>query len=287
MKVLVLGATGLLGNAVFRSLQAAAISVSATVRSEAKSRLFSRQAAENLIVVEDLEKTGALYRLFDRVKPDVVINCVSVGRPPPADPMRSIQIYAALPQRISHVCQLSGARFIQISSDGVFSGARGGYTETDIPDATDVYGTAKLLGEVAGLHAINLRTSMIGHELESGTGLLEWFLKQQTQCRCHTRAVFSGFPTIVLAEVLRDIVIPRPELHGVYHLASHPISKYDLLKLVAARYGKTITLIPDDEINIDRSLVAERFARATGYTSPDWPALIDKMYSDRFGSARS
>ena len=234
MNILVLGATGLLGNAMFRAMsKASGARVTGTIRREAARSLFAPEHAGGLTVVEDIENPDALARLFDATGPDVVINCIAVGRPAPADPMRSIQVYSVLPQRLSHLCRLSGSRLIQISSDGVFSGTRGGYTEDDLPDANDVYGVSKLLGEISEPHAITLRTSIIGHELQSRGGLLEWFLSQQGQCSCYTRAIFSGFPTIVLADLIRDVVIPRPDLHGIYHVATRPISKFDLLQLVA------------------------------------------------------
>jgi dTDP-4-dehydrorhamnose reductase len=288
VKILVLGATGLLGNAVFRSMsKASGARVEGTMRHETARGLFAPEHAARLTVVEDLENPRLLARLFDGVGPDVVVNCVAVGRPAPADPMRSILVHSVLPRRLLHLCGLSGARLIQIGTDGVFSGMRGSYTEDDVPDANDIYGISKLLGEVAAPHAITLRTSIIGHELQSGSGLLEWFLSQQDQCRCYTRAIFSGFPTIVLADLIRDVVIPRPDLHGVYHVATGPISKFDLLQLVARRYGKAIQLIPDDRASPDRSLVAARFEKATGYIAPDWPTLVDLMYCDRFGSTRT
>jgi dTDP-4-dehydrorhamnose reductase len=261
--------------------------VQGTIRDEAVHGLFPKESANRLIVVGNLEDPGQMARLLDAVRPAVVVNCVAVGRPIPADPMRSISVHALLPQRLSHHCRVSGTRLIQVSSDGVFSGARGAYTEDDVPDAGDVYGISKLLGEVSGPHAISLRTSIIGHELQSKSGLLEWFLSQQEQCRCYTRAIFSGLPTIVLADLIRDFVIPRPDLHGVYHLAARRISKFDLLQLVANRYGTNIELIPDDRVSLDRSLVADRFQRATGYVAPDWPTLVDRMYCDRFGSAKT
>jgi dTDP-4-dehydrorhamnose reductase len=288
VNILVLGATGLLGNAVFRGLfKASGAHVIGTIRQEAARQLFAPEHAARLTVVGDIENPEQLARLFDAVAPDVVVNCIAVGRPAPADPIRSILVYSVLPQRLSHLCRLAGARLIQIGSDGVFSGLRGAYTEDDVPDANDVYGISKLLGEITEPHAITLRTSIIGHELQSSSGLLEWFLSQQGQCGCYTRAIFSGFPTIVLADLIRDVVIPRPDLHGVYHVATRPISKFDLLQLVAKRYGKTIELIPDDRASPDRSLVADRFERATGYVPPDWPTLVDLMYSDRFGSTRT
>ena len=288
MKILVLGATGLLGNAVFRSMsKASGARVTGTIRDEAARGLFAPEHAARLIVVEDLENPQGLARLFDGAGPDVVVNCVAAGRPAPADPMRSILVHSVLPHRLLYLCGRSGARLIQIGSDGVFSGMRGAYTEDDAPDANDIYGISKLLGEVAAPHAITLRTSIIGHELQSGSGLLEWFLSQQDQCRCYTRAIFSGFPTIVLADLIRDVVIPRPDLHGIYHVATRAISKFDLLQLVARRYGKAIQLIPDDRENPDRSLVAARFEKTTGYVAPDWPTLVDRMYCDRFGSTRT
>jgi dTDP-4-dehydrorhamnose reductase len=288
VKILVLGATGLLGNAVLRSMsRASGARVEGTIRDEAARGLFAAEHAACLTVVEDLENPQELVRLFDAAGPDVVVNCIAAGRPAPADPMRSILVHSLLPHRLLHLCGRSGARLIQIGSDGVFSGTRGAYTEDDAPDASDIYGISKLLGEVAAPHAITLRTSIIGHELQSGSGLLEWFLSQQDQCRCYTRAIFSGFPTIVLADLIRDVVIPRPDLHGVYHVATRAISKFDLLQLVARRYGKAIQLIPDDRENPDRSLVAARFEKATGYVAPDWPTLVDRMHCDRFGSTRT
>ncbi|WP_079607553.1 dTDP-4-dehydrorhamnose reductase family protein [Bradyrhizobium erythrophlei] len=288
MKILVLGATGLLGNAVFRSMsKAPAAQVVGTIRRESSRELFAPEQAAQLAVVADIEKPDALASLFATVRPDAVVNCIAVGRPAPGDPMRSIAVYSVLPRHLAHFCRLFGSRLIQISSDGVFSGARGAYTEDDPPDANDVYGISKLLGEVTEPHAITLRSSIIGHELQSKSGLLEWFLSQQGRCNCYTRAIFSGFPTIVLADLIRDVVIPRPGLHGVYHVATPPISKFDLLRLVANRYSKKIELIPDDRANPDRTLVAARFEKATGYVAPDWPTLVDLMYCDRFGSTRT
>ncbi|KYG98570.1 SDR family oxidoreductase [Bradyrhizobium sp. DOA1] len=285
MKVLVLGATGLLGNAVFRSLSKMTdIEVTGTVRQEAARKLFDRATAGRLTVVGNIEDPAQQAELLEAVRPDVVVNCIAVGRPAPTDPMRSVAVYAALPQRLSQLCRRHGVRLIQISSDGVFSGRRGAYTEDDVPDADDLYGTSKFLGEVDAPHAVTLRTSIIGHELQGGTGLLEWFLSQQEECRCFTRAIFSGFPTIVLADMIRDVVIPRRDLCGIYHVATRPISKFDLLLLVAERYGKRIKLIADDRTAPDRSLVADRFGRATGYTAPEWPVLIDAMYRDKFAS---
>ncbi|MCZ6664121.1 MAG: SDR family oxidoreductase [Gammaproteobacteria bacterium] len=288
MSTLVLGATGLLGNAVFRVLSEAGDErVYGTTRNAELRRFFTPELGNRLLVVGNLEDERQLTMLFDSVRPSVVVNCTALGKSAPQDPMRLISIFSLLPRRLAHLCHLRGVRLVQMSSDGVFRGTRGRYTEDDLPDATDPYGIAKLLGEVDGPGAITLRTSIIGHELRSRTGLLEWFLSQGEECRCYTRAVFSGFPTVVLAQVIRDVVLPLPDLHGIYHLATRPISKFDLLQLVARRYGTSTRIIPDEKVIIDRSLSADRFARATGYVPPEWPVLIDAMHSHRFGLRES
>lgn len=284
MNILVLGASGMLGNAMFRVLsESGDATVLGTVRSTATARFFIPDLASQLMVVENLEDLDALECLFEQVKPQLVVNCVALRRSDLTDSMKSISVFSLLPRRLAYLCRRTNTRLVLISSDGVFSGARGGYTEEDLPDANDCYGIAKLLGEIAEQNVITLRTSIIGHELQSKNGLLEWFLAQGDQCRCYTRAIFSGFPTVALAQVIRDVILPRPNLNGIYHVATQPISKFDLLQLVAKKYGKSTSLVPDNKIAIDRSLSAERFTKATGYVPPGWPELIDLMYSYRYG----
>lgn len=284
MNILVLGASGLLGNAMFRVLSAKTEwRVTGAVRNPKTRELFPHALADRILVCGDLEQRDELLTIFEGVAPDIVVNCLSVAKGELREDnlRRVVSNLAVLPQRISHACALAGARLIHFSSDGVFSGNKGQYSEDDWPDATHVYGMAKLLGEVRGPHAISIRTSMIGHELRSANGLLEWFLSQEKECICYTRAVFSGLPTVELARIIRDIVIDRPDLSGVYHVAGRAISKFDLLRLVADIYGKTIQLVPDDRVVIDRSLNADRFRAATGYMAPDWPDLVRTMRADR------
>ena len=284
MSILVLGATGLLGNAVFRVLSEHGDQmVFGTIRNTKAKRLFAPELVEQLKDVGNLEDDEQLITLLDSIQPSVIINCLAVSKAASQDLMKLISVFSLLPRRLGHLCQQRGIRLVHISSDGVFSGARGKYTEDDLPDATDPYGIAKILGEVDGPGAITLRTSIIGHDIMSNNGLLEWFLSQDNECMCYTKAIFSGFPTVVLAHIIRDEVLPRSDLNGIYHLATRPISKFDLLQLVAKTYGRSTHITPDGSVVIDRSLSAERFARATGYTPPEWPALIDTMHSYKFG----
>lgn len=281
MRVLVLGASGMLGNAMMRILsENSALEVFGTVRSGEANRFFAPNIAERLIAGIDVEQHDTLVKLFARVRPDVVVNCIGLVKQltDAEDPLMAVPVNSLLPHRLARLCELAGARLVHMSTDCVFSGRKGGYREDDPSDAEDVYGRSKLLGEVAYPHTITLRTSIIGHELQSAHGLVGWFLSQERQCRGYTLAIFSGFPTVVLAQIIRDVVIAHADLSGVYHVAAQPISKYDLLKLIAGVYGKKIDIVPDDRLVIDRSLNAERFNRATGYVPPAWPELIRTMH---------
>lgn len=282
MKILVLGASGMLGNAMVRVLsEKSDWQVYGTIRSESSRRFFSADIAERLLAGVDVEQHDSLLQAFIRVRPDVVINCVGLIKQlaDAEDPLQAIPINSLLPHRLARLCELSGARLVHMSTDCVFSGEKGGYSESDLSDAKDLYGKAKFLGEVSYRHTITLRTSIIGHELQSAHGLVGWFLSQQGTCKGFRRVIFSGLPTVALAQLIRDVVIPRPELSGLYHVAAQPISKYDLLRLVAEVYGNSIEVIPDDAPVSDRSLDATRFQRETGYVAPSWVELIRLMHS--------
>jgi dTDP-4-dehydrorhamnose reductase len=281
VKVLVIGASGMIGSTVLRVLsEKDDWAVFGTVRDESVKRFFTASIGERLIAGVDVENHDSLVKVMDQVRPDVVVNCAGLTKhkPEAEDPLVSIPINTLMPHRLAGLCKLVGARLIHVSTDCVFSGEKGSYTEDDFADARDVYGKSKALGEVDYQHAITLRTSTIGHELQSTYGLLDWFLSQQGRCKGYTNAIFSGLPTVVFAQVVRDVVIPHAELSGLYHVAAKPINKFDLLKLIAEVYGKSIDIVPDEKLVIDRSLDATRFRLATGYTAPEWPELINTMH---------
>lgn len=282
MRVLVIGASGMIGSTVLRVLnEKKGWEVFGSVRDESAKRFFSASIGERLIAGIDVEHQNALVKVLDQIRPDVVVNCAGLTKhkPEAEDPLVAIPINTLMPHRLAGLCKLVGARLIHVSTDCVFSGEKGGYVETDFADARDVYGKSKALGEVHYPHTITLRTSTIGHELQSKYGLLDWFLAQEGRCKGYNRAFFSGLPTVVFAQVIRDVVIPHTELSGLHHVAAKPINKFDLLKLIADVYGKTIDIVPDEKLMIDRSLDAKRFQSATGYVAPEWPELIKLMYA--------
>jgi dTDP-4-dehydrorhamnose reductase len=280
MNVLVLGASGMLGNAVFRYFSGdAGYRTFGTIRQQGAAQNFAPELRSRLLPGIDVLNHDHLVRAFEAAKPDVVVNCIGLIKQLDSvnDPLEALPINALLPHRIARLCAVSNARMIHVSTDCVFAGTRGNYREDDQPDATDLYGRSKLLGEVDYPHAITLRTSIIGHEFGRASALIDWFLSQSGSVKGFRKAVFSGVPTVELARIVKEFVLPNRELHGLYHVAAAPIAKFDLLTLVTKAYGKSIEIVPDDQLQIDRSLDAERFRKATGYVAPEWPALIQTM----------
>jgi dTDP-4-dehydrorhamnose reductase len=278
--VLVLGATGMLGNAMFRGFaRSPGYRTFGSTRTKGLHTSFPEELRGNLISDVDVENVDALSGVLADVKPDVVINCVGLVKQlsEAKDPLAALPINAILPHRLARLCRLANARLVHISTDCVFDGAKGNYLEQDQPNATDLYGRSKLLGEVDCENAVTLRTSIIGHELNSSHGLIGWFLAQSASVKGFTKAIFSGLPTAELMRVTRDFVLTDRSLHGLYHVSAAPISKDELLRIVADIYGRTIEIVPDDTLVIDRSLDSNRFRQRTGYRPPEWRALVRMM----------
>jgi dTDP-4-dehydrorhamnose reductase len=283
-KVLILGISGMLGSSMFRAFRASAsFEVIGTVRSSSALQHFSDHDARAIVAGIDILDADLLEAAVRQQRPNFVINCVGLIKQFAAsnDPLVALPLNAMFPHRLARLCAPLGVRVIHISTDCVFSGRAGQYTETDIPDADDLYGISKALGELHDYrNAVTLRTSIIGRELNTAHSLVDWFLAQQGEVRGYRQAIFSGLPTSELANVVRDIVIPNAELFGLYHVSATPISKYDLLHLIARQYGKDIRIDPDDRVRIDRSLNSSRFTRATKYHPPGWPELVRRMYEN-------
>lgn len=278
-RVLVIGCTGMLGNALMRFM-AQSDGVEAWGTARTMPREFQSQAfRERVIVGIDVENIDSIIRAFAQIRPQVVINCVGLVKQlaDAEDALRAIPINSLLPHRLANIAAAAGARLIHISTDCVFSGSRGMYSESDPVDAQDLYGRSKHLGEVDYPHTVTLRTSIIGHELQSAHGLVGWFLGQSGKVHGYRKAIFSGLPTVELARVIREYVMPKLDLRGVYHVSAAPIAKYDLLQLVAREYGRSNEIVPDDRVVIDRSLDSTRFRRVTGYAPVPWPELVRAM----------
>lgn len=277
-RILVLGVNGMLGSTVFKYLsQNESLEVFGIAR-----RVVPELDEFNakIIVRDNFVDPDVLIEILSLFKPTIIINCVGIVKQLESSNnlLQSVPINSLLPHRLSSLCRILNSRLVHFSTDCVFSGLKGNYLEKDIPDPLDLYGRTKLLGEVSGYESVTLRTSIIGHELNSKKSLLNWFLSTHGSVKGYKNAYFSGLTTLEVAKVLEKYVIPNKDLHGLYHLASNRISKYDLLQMISKIYNHKASIIPDEEVSIDRSLNCEKFIFATGYTITSWQDQINEMY---------
>lgn len=247
--------------------------------SYASAKLFDARCAFDNV---DVRSEEALKQVIADFRPQSVINATGIvkQRPEATDSIASIEINALFPHKLALACRAADARVLHMSTDCVFSGARGGYSEDDAPDARDLYGRTKLLGELAGPHCVTLRTSIVGLELSRKAGLLEWFLAQRGSVRGYTHAIYSGFSTLEMARIIDSVLTEHPSLQGVHHVSSEPISKLELLRLVKAHFRLDTEIVPYDDFHCDRSLDSTRFRQLTGYAPPGWDSMVKELAAD-------
>ena len=280
MRLLILGGSGMLGHQLWRGLHAQHdtwVTLRRPVADFAVHNLFDEAKA---IQFDDITDDTALERALGQAKPEAVINCVGLikQRDEASDEALTLRVNAEFPHRLAKRCGEAGARLIHFSTDCIFAGTKGNYTESDPSDAADLYGQSKHQGEVADAHSVTLRTSVIGHELGTNLALLDWFLSQRGQAISgFTKAIYSGFTTLEMARIVDRILTQHPALSGVWHVASEPISKFALLQLCREKLGWEGVIEPNDEFVCDRSLNADRFNQATSYTPPSWEAMISEL----------
>lgn len=283
MRILILGASGMLGHRLCQLLPER-MDVWATTRTEAPGSMLETLAPERLIDHFDVLNMQKLCDLLDTSRPNAVVNAIGIvkQRDEAKQAVPSIQINALFPHQLAELCLERGIRVIQISTDCVFSGFRGTYSEIDVPDPVDLYGRTKLLGELNRPGCLTLRTSIIGWQLNTFSSLLSWFaLQRNKHIKGYRKAIYSGFSTTVLAQLIGDILETRPDLSGLYQVASEPISKFDLLiKLRDILGWNDIMIDPDDQFFCDRSLSGMRFSVATGWRPPTWEAMLQGLASE-------
>lgn len=285
-KVMVLGAAGMLGHKLYQVL-GDDFDVTGTIRGDyAEIGHYGIFDEAKIIGSVDALKIATVAAAVSKVKPDVVVNAVGIvkSREQSAGRKLNIAVNALFPHRLYELCRERGARLIHLSTDCVFSGDKGNYREDDASDARDDYGRTKYLGEIGGAGALTLRTSFIGRELHGVSGLAEWFLANRGgRINGFTNATFSGFPSLYLAGIIGDIISRQPGLTGIYHVASQPLSKYELLVKIRNAMGLDIRIDEFGDFRCDRSLDAARFNEKTGFQPPSWDKMVTGFVADTAG----
>lgn len=279
-KILVIGANGMLGASIYRYYSSNnKYEVLGTVRSEEIKSTLNELGFTKIVSDIDIRNENAISELISQFKPDFVFNCVGIIKQlaDSKKPILAIKINALFPHELAAICSVNKSKLIHFSTDCVFSGDKGNYKEIENPDASDLYGRTKLLGEVDYDGHITLRTSIIGHEINTQHSLVDWFLAQDIRVDGYLNAIFSGMPTCYIAEVVEKYVINNSGLSGLYHLSVEPIDKFSLLELIKDVYDKKISIEPHKDLVIDRSLDSENFRNATGFKPLPWAQLIRKM----------
>ncbi|MFA5816689.1 MAG: SDR family oxidoreductase [Bacteroidales bacterium] len=281
MRILVLGASGMVGYQVFKACAARGLEVCGVVRNrQLIEKNLNTKSSHSIREIDDARNIQAIEKIIQEEKPDYVINAIGivVQLPLAKDYYESVSINSLLPHQLEKLGSRYGFRLIQISTDCVFNGRKGMYKESDQPDAEDLYGKTKELGEVGYGCGLTLRASMIGPEIiRPAHGLLEWFLSQNSRVWGYTRAIFSGLTTLEFSRIILDKVIPGNLLPGIYHVSSEPIAKYDLLLMLANAFQKDIDILASGDLVLDRSLDSTKFSKLTGYTAPSWEIMIEEM----------
>lgn len=282
-KVLILGGSGMLGHKLYSVLSnyfTTFVSFRNYNESLNNTGIFNIDK-----VVDNINafKFDSIISAIKIVQPDVIINCIGIIKQldDAKNANKTIYVNSLFPHLLAEECEKNNAKLIHISTDCVFSGKRGNYTETDFADADDLYGRTKYLGEVNYGNNLTIRTSIIGHELFSDVSLIDWFLSQSgEEINGYSSVIYSGLPTITLSREIVNIIKNYCDLKGLYQLASHPISKYDLLGLVKNVYNTKIKINKSDEYKSDKSLCAYKYISTTNFLIPDWEDLVLEMHED-------
>ena len=283
MKIVILGSNGLLGNTISKYFfEKSDYQTIGVLRNYSKLKFFNKKYHKNFLIIENILDYNETKEKLQILRPDTLINCLGITNKEKIENSRQIEniinINSLLPHRLQRICSEMGTRLIHLSTDCIFSGSKGLYSENDIPDPTDIYGRSKLLGELDLENTLTIRKSVIGHELVSRKGLLEWFLNQNRTVKGYKNVIFSGLTVLELAKLIDKYIIPRSDLKGILNISGESISKFDLLKIISDIYNKSIEIIPNQSIKINRTLNSSKFNKLTGYRPDPWPVLIKSMY---------
>jgi dTDP-4-dehydrorhamnose reductase len=283
MRILIFGGDGMLGHALVRAWRDRH-ELSVTFRQDAAAyraeTAFSGASALHGIDARNLQDVvGAIAQ----ARPEAVVNAIGIvkQRPTAKESIPSLEINALFPHRLSEVCKAAGARLVHLSTDCVFSGAKGSYREADHADAKDLYGRTKLLGELHEPHCLTLRTSIIGLELSRKKSLVEWFLAQRGPIKGFRRALYTGLTTAEMARAIEHMLLREPDVGGLWHLSSESINKFDLLTRLQARVSLPgVEIHPEDEFACDRSLDSSALMKRIAYRVPTWDAMLDELAAE-------
>jgi len=284
MKVVVLGASGLIGHKLFEKLSKRYETYGTLrLKVEVYDNDFFKDY-DNFIDQIDVHDFNNLIKNLNRINPDVILNCVGITKRKNEInlPLESIYVNSIFPHKLLNWAISNNKRLIHFSTDCVFNGKEGNYSELSLTNSEDNYGRTKALGEVNSKNGLTIRSSFIGRELLTNSELLEWFLSQKNESiKGFKNAMYSGVSTNFLAKTVGDIIEFFPELYGLRQLSiKNPISKYDLLMIAKDKFNKSVDIIADKKFKIDASLNGDLLRKEISYGNPNWNDMMEELCAD-------
>jgi dTDP-4-dehydrorhamnose reductase len=288
MRILIFGGDGMMGHQLLKHLghrYLVRVTLRQSLSAYSEFGLFDK---ENSYTEIDVRSADRVRQVLAEFEPQAVVNAVGIVKQRSAakESIPSLEINALFPHQLALLCKEIDARLVHMSTDCVFSGKKGNYQESDLSDAEDLYGRTKYLGEVNDSRSLTLRTSIIGRELTRKKSLLEWFLAQSGRVNGFKHAIFSGFTTLELSRIIEKMLVDHSEKAGLYHVSSDPISKYDLLMLIKEKMGLATEIIPDETVQVNRSLDSTKFRKEFSYTPPTWKEMVEELCNSLIGEKR-
>ena len=285
MSILVFGATGLIGNRLVRTLSED-FDVFGTTRQFKfpNPKFYQLLKKENWLIISDLKRMFEIETKIKLLKPNVIVNCLGITKQKAGafDIQECVTVNALFPHQLSTICRELDIRLIHFSTDCVFSGQKGNYTEDDIPDPTDTYGRTKVLGELLNDHDLTIRTSFVGREISSFKNLFEWVIQNKNKkVQAYPNAIYSGLTTHALSQIIKTIIIKQPTLSGLRHVGSEPVSKYELLSNLNRELALKMDIQKDESFICDRSLNSDSFRKETLIKIPNWSEMIKEFIDDQ------
>jgi dTDP-4-dehydrorhamnose reductase len=284
MKILILGGNGMIGHKMYQVISKKYPNTWVLFKKKYDSvqnnLLFKKDFVIDDFDVSDFSK---LIQLLNHLKVDIIINAIglTIRRNVYDIHSKSILINSVLPHILNEWVISNNKRLIHFSTDCVFSGKDGFYTEDSFVDSIDFYGRTKGLGEIISSNTLTLRSSMIGLELENKTELLEWFLSNKNGVvQGYNRAIYSGITTNCMANFVEKIIEHYPNINGLYNVSSEKITKFDLLNLFNDYFQTNINIVPNNLYVTNKVLNSDKFYKITGFKKPDWENLIKDLVND-------
>lgn len=287
MKILILGAGGMIGHKMFLSLQRKNFKVYGTLKKTIQPYdRFQIFTQENCIQNIDVTDRNSVEKILMQIRPDAILNCVGITlrKAEISDEIYCQNVNAEFPHFLNAWVIKNNSYLIHFSTDCVFSGKDGPYVEESSKSASDIYGRTKAAGEVIdSSNCLTLRGSMIGRELVGKTELLEWALSKKEQTiKGFSKAMYSGVTTGVMANLVADLLVQKEKLSGLYQVSSQPISKYDLLKQINYAFELNMRIVEDATYASQKILISDKLKRKIGFVCPGWFEMVDELTKDLF-----